>query len=200
MAQTPKNMFELLADLNSDSEQEETVVTEAPTPEAPPPAAAPPYQPTTPPFRPWPEGAVPPPIVSASATQAFKHRRRGRMVHHTSEDGWTSIRAVEGAPQTPVQREAEILYESRESPLFMEEAEATSVVDPEAEAIAARLSAQAPPQAFPSLLTRGRGVVLEGSIDAAESEAAAAKMWAEKISKSRKEAESQRGLSFLRRG
>jgi hypothetical protein len=81
----------------------------------------------------------------------------------------------------------------------MDDTDASSTIDPEAEALAARLSAQAPPQTFPSLLTRGRGVVLEGKIDDAASSEAAAKMWADKISKSLKEAESARGLSFFRR-
>ncbi|NDC39566.1 MAG: hypothetical protein EBZ48_16260, partial [Proteobacteria bacterium] len=123
---TPKNPFELLADLNSDSDVEaSSAQAVAPAPSVQPvpaaPTAPPPtYQPTTPPFRPWPEGHVPPPSALPSPSP-FKQRRKGRLVHHTSEDGWTSIRAVEGAPRTPAPREPEILYEMRaESPLLMD--------------------------------------------------------------------------------
>lgn len=194
---TPKNPFESLAISDSDSESEMTVEK---TPVVAPPPIVAPVAPRTPPFRPWPEGMVPPPVaLSGPSPFAKNQRKRGKTTYQVSEDGWVSIRASEPYRPTtpPLYSEPEILYASRESPVPLREEEAAEV-----EALAARVSALAPPQNFPSLLTRGVrqpvAVVLDGKIDASDEESA--RQWAEKISKNLKDAEANRGLSFFKRG
>ena len=195
----PRNVFNVLADSDSeDSSPRSPVVSPvapvavapvAPAPEEYPYApCTPPYAPVTPPFGPTPIAVAP--VV---APQGPKARRKGKIIHHVSEDGWVSIRSsgptVSNAPQF-VLEEPEIEYEKRTvSPSIASEDEI-------------EITPLAPPQNFPSLLTRGRipnrDIVLEGKIDG--SDEASARAWAEKISKSLKDAEANRGLSFFRRG
>jgi hypothetical protein len=207
----PRNPFDVLAD--SDSEPEpEPEVTPAPivasvapvvppyTPTTPPYApVTPPYGPVTPPYGPVtpPFGPVPVPVaVSVPVVVAPKVRRKGKVIHQVSEDGWVSIRSSAPAPQAP----QFVLDESEPEPEIQYERRVASPCIASDEEI--EITPLAPPQTFPSLLTRGRipnrELVLEGKIDT--SDEASARAWAEKISKSLKEAEANRGMSFFRRG
>ncbi len=197
----PRNPFDVLADSDSEPEPEVTpapIVAPVAAPVVPPyTPTTPPYAPVTPPYGPVtpPFGPVPVPVaVSVPVQTAPKVRRKGKVIHQVSEDGWVSIRSTAPAPQAPQfvldEPEAEIQYERRV-------ASPSIASDEEIE-----ITPLAPPQTFPSLLTRGRipnrDIVLEGKIDT--SDEASARAWAEKISKSLKEAEANRGLSFFRRG
>lgn len=194
----PRNPFDVLADSDSeDSTPRSPVVTPVAPVAVAPVASAPaeyPYAPCTPTYAPVtpPFGPTPIAVAPVVVPQAPKARKKGKMIHHVSEDGWISIRSsglvVSNAAQF-VLDELEIQYEKRTvSPSIASEDEI-------------EITPLAPPQNFPSLLTRGRisnkDIVLEGKIDG--SDEANARAWAEKISKSLKDAEVNRGLSFFKR-